>query len=93
MSHTVFMCMCNQLMARCPVLKQILAIYCTKFYGTSQNISVPIFQFTEECLGLAGDYIQPLNDFQTQVGGLFLFYAFYFKQPCDPRVKVSGLHF
>ena len=45
-------------------------------------------EFTESCLELAKSHILPPNEFQVQVGGLYLMYALYFKQLFEPKVKV-----
>ncbi|CAM9783760.1 unnamed protein product [Lampetra planeri] len=45
-------------------------------------------EFTEELILLASQYMSPIYSFQVRVGALYLLYAIYHTQLCQPRRKI-----
>uniref|UniRef100_S4RFS6 Small nuclear RNA activating complex, polypeptide 1a n=1 Tax=Petromyzon marinus TaxID=7757 RepID=S4RFS6_PETMA len=45
-------------------------------------------EFTEELILLASQYLSPIYSFQVRVGALYLLYAIYHTQLCQPRRKI-----
>ncbi|XP_061437660.1 snRNA-activating protein complex subunit 1 isoform X2 [Lethenteron reissneri] len=45
-------------------------------------------EFTEELILLASQYLSPIYSFQVRVGALYLLYAIYHTQLCQPRRKL-----
>ena len=55
------------------------------FYGRQDMRD--LWLFVEELFSIALNYVLPPYSFQVRVGGLYIMYGLFFKQPNDPKIK------